>query len=202
MKKSFQIVAVRPILNIDKPIVVFELAGADSLVRNPKQALVDLQNSGRALNINPKAFANGIENANATDIANFTTALLDCQGAVVSGDMTFTKAGDSYVIRAGHPVLTDNTHPSFGKVKEGDSLKAEKDGVWVDGFLSIPLTEQEKMRRDVSGNIATALMALYGFGGATASAPVAIQAAVAYDNDTVDLPTATADEAFGKAGKQ
>ena len=201
MKKSFQIANVRPIFNIDKPIVVFELVGGDAIVRNPKQAITDLQNSGRALDINPKAFVGGIEGLDANTKAKFISALFDCNGAVVTGDVTNTKAGDKYVIRAGHPALTDATHASYGKVKEGDSLVAEKDGVWVDGFLSIPLTEQEKMRRDVSGNISSALMAMYGFGGATPvaqSAPNSLEASYEVEND---LPTQTAHEAFGKEGK-
>lgn len=198
MKKSFQIANVRPIFNIDKPIVVLELVGGEAIVRNPKQALTDLQNSGRALDLNPKAFAGGIEGVDANTKAKFISALFDCQGATVTGDITQVKAGDNYVIRAGHPALTDSTHAAYGKVKEGDSLKAEKDGVWVDGFLSLPLTEQEKMRRDVSGNISSALMAMYGFGGAPA---VQATAQPVYD-DNSDLPqtpaVATAEEAFGK----
>lgn len=195
MKKSFQIANVRPIFNIDKPIVVLELVGGEAIVRNPKQALTDLQNSGRALDINAKAFAGGIEGVDAITKAKFISALFDCNGTVVTGDITNTKAGDKYIIRAGHPALTDASHASYGKVKEGDSLVAEKDGVWVDGFLSIPLTEQEKMRRDVSGNISSALMAMYGFGGAT---PVQAVAQPQLE-EAYDLPaTATADEAFGK----
>lgn len=165
MKNSFVITAVRPIFNIDKPIVVFEGQGGEAIVRNPKQALTDLQNSGRALDINAKEFARGLENVNSNTRANFISALFDCDNASLSGDMTHTKAGDTYVLRAGHPALTDPSHAYFGKVKEGDSLKAEKDGTWVEGFLTIPLTEQDKMRRDVSGYVGKAMLAMYGIGG-------------------------------------
>ncbi len=200
MKKSFLITNVRPILNIDKPIVIFEVAGGDAVVRNPKQALTDLQNSGRALTINPKAFANGVEGANIADKSAFITALFDCQNATLTGDITAVKAGDKYVVSAGHPALTDTNHAFYGKVKEGGTLVAEKDGVWVEGFLSIPLTEQEKMRRDLTGTMATAMLALYGFGGAQ---PVAQQhiAQDAFTDDVADLPTVTTTEAFGNVTK-
>lgn len=56
MRKSGVISNVRTIFNIAKPIVVFELHGQEAIVRNPKQALIDLQNSGRALDINAKEF--------------------------------------------------------------------------------------------------------------------------------------------------
>lgn len=200
MKKSFQIANVRPILNIDKPIVVFELTDGNAIVRNPKQALTDLQNSGRALGINPRAFANGVEGADAKAKEDFISALFDCNNAVGTGDITNTKAGDKYVVRAGHPALTDASHAQYGKVKEGESLVAEKDGVWVEGFLSIPLTEQEKMRRDVSGTFASALMAMYGFNGGAQvaqSAPASLEASYSEVND---LPQATTEEAFGKQG--
>ena len=49
MRKSLVIQAVRPIFNIERPVVVFEVLGHEAIVRNPKQALIDLQNSGRAL---------------------------------------------------------------------------------------------------------------------------------------------------------
>lgn len=197
MRKSFQITNVRVILNIDKPIVIFEVAGGDAIVRNPKQALTDLQNSGRALDIDAKEFVSGIENVSLETKAKFQTAVLDTIGAVLSGEITTYKAGDEYTITGSHPALKDVNHPLFGQVKEGDKQKAEKDGVWIEGFLSIPLTEQEKMRRDVSGNISKALMALYGFGNAVAI-PTAVVPETPFEEPKPSLPTQTQAEAFGE----
>lgn len=200
MKKSLQIVGVRTIFNIDKPIVVFEVAGHEAIVRNPKQALTDLQNSGRALDINANALTNSIEGLDPSTKASFVQALLDCIGAVLAGDIQSFSIGDEYAIREGHPAVTNQAHPMFGKVKIGDKLKAETNGVWVEGFLSIPLTEQEKMRRDISGNISKAIMQMYGF-GATVPAPVAVPQGNAFGAEEPEvagaIPSATADEAFG-----
>lgn len=174
MNKSLQITKVRVIVNakVERPIVVLETAQGIDVVRSPKLMLIDLQNSGRGLDIAPSAFDNGIENASQDVRASFQTACLDCIGATLTGDITERKAGDEYVVTGNHPALVDKNHKNYGKVKDGETLKAEKDGIHVEGFLSIPLTEQEKMRRDVSGNISKALMSMYGF-GTTAPAPVA-----------------------------
>ena len=190
MKKSLQIVAVRTILNIDKPIVVLEVLGHEAIVRNPRQMLTDLQNSGRALDINPKAFHAGYENADQLTKAKFTTACLDAQGATLTADVKAFKAGDTYELTEGHPLVVS------GQAKVGDKQKAEKDGVWVEGFMSIPLTEQEKMRRDVSGNIANAMLALYGFGAPvqTQAEPVAVNP---IDDNFDDVETETSKEAVG-----
>ena len=196
MKKSFQIVSVRPILNIDRPIVVFEVAGNEPIVRNPKQALTDLQNSGRALEIDATAFSGGYNAVPQMIKAQFIQALFDCAGATITGDITNIKAGDEYTVTAGHPALTDTNHPHYNKVKEGGKLKAEKDGVWVEGFLSIPLTPAELLRRDMSTKMAQTMMQLMGLAGSApvAAAPIANDA---FDTDPVGIPAGTAAEAFG-----
>ena len=199
MRKSLAITGVRTIFQIDKPIVVFEVAGHEAIVRNPKQALIDLQNSGRALEINTREFDGGVENLSGVTKTVFTQALLDCIGATITGEISLTKAGEKYTPNETHPVFTDKNHPFFNKIKLGETLIAEKDSVWVEGFLSIPLTESEKMRRDVAGNISKAMMAMYGLG-----TPVAQPRVVNAVSDTEYLeqegliPTATQEEAFGK----
>lgn len=197
MKKSLTITNVRPIFNIERPIVVFEVAGNEPLVRNPKQALTDLQNSGRALNINVNDFAGGYANANPLAKAQLVEALFACNGAVVTADITNIKAGDSYTVTAGHPALTDKNHKDYGKVKEGGQLKAEKDGVWIEGFMSIPLTPAEMLRKELAVAGAATMLQMFGITAPTFSASV--EATVA-DEFVPSLPEATAEEAFGKAG--
>lgn len=162
MNKTLTITNVRTIFSIAKPIVVFEVEGHDDIVRNPKQALIDMQNSGRALGINPNEFNSGVEGLSGETRADFITALLGCNGAKLTGDISALKAGDAYVITKGHPALEDPKHKHFGEVSEGGTLKAETDSIRVEGFLSIPLTEKELYRRDVSKDIAKMMMATLG----------------------------------------
>lgn len=205
MQTTAFIKVVKTVFNMAKPVVVFELTNGITVFRYPKQALIDMQNSGRALDIHPTALDRGLNGLNAVDRQNYITALLDCTNAQLTGDIITYKAGDEYEITAQHPSITDRTHPDFGKVKVGDKKQAEKDGNRVEGFLFIPLTEAEKMRRSVSVNIAQAMMQMYGLG--SVPAPIAMHTPVETTVSTTlgnpedtfeDLPTVptyTADKA-------
>lgn len=142
--KTLNIVAVSIIFNIERPIVVLKTSQSIDIARTPKQALLDLQNSGRALDIDPNLFNRGIGAVGVVQLGAFKKALFGCQGATVSGEIRPFKAGDSFVYSEGHPALTDKTHEKYGKVKLGDKGVAEKDGVWVDQFLNIPQTPMER----------------------------------------------------------
>ena len=145
-QKSLKIAGVRTIFNIGSPIVVFDVQGHPSIVRNPRQALVDLQNGARALDIPLDALSNGVENMNPYYKGELQKALLRCKGATIEGNFTVVKAGDKYYPADNHPVFTDAKHPQYGNIKQGESLIAEKDGVWVDGFCTIAETEQDLAR--------------------------------------------------------
>ena len=205
MQTTAFIKVVKTVFNMAKPVVVFELTNGITVFRYPKQALIDMQNSGRALDIHATALDRGLDGLNAVDRQNYITALLDCTNAQLTGDIITYKAGDEYEITAQHPSITDKTHPDFGKVKVGDKKQAEKDGNRVEGFLFIPLTEAEKMRRSVSVNIAQAMMQMYGLG--SVPAPIAMHTPVettvsttlgntedAFE-DLPTVPTTTADKA-------
>ncbi len=207
MQTTAFIKVVKTVFNTTKPVVVFELTNGLTVFRYPKQALIDMQNSGRALDIHPTALDRGIDGLSPADRQNYITALLDCTNAQLTGDIISYKAGDDYEITAQHPSITDKNHTDYGKVKVGDKKQAEKDGNRVEGFLFIPLTEAEKMRRSVSVNIAQAMMQMYGLG--TAPAPMAVQpldTTVSSRLGTVEdafedlptVPTATAEKALGK----
>ena len=196
MKTALQIVGVRTIFSIDKPIVVFDVVGHDSIVRNPRQAITDLQNSGRALDIDVKEFSRGIENVSQGTREKFIKALMYCNGKTLTGDIKTVKAGDEYVVTGNHPALVDPTHEAFGKVKEGGSLKATKDGVWVEGFLTIPLTQNDELMDNVASKIANAFASAFGM---SLAVPTAQVRETPLDEDTKALPTPEATEAFAPA---
>ena len=188
MKKSLQIVAVRPILNIDKPIIVLEVLGHEAIVRNPKQMLTDLQNSGRALDIHPKAFHNGYENADGITKGAFISACHEIQGATLTADVKAFKAGDIYELTEGHPLVVS------GQAKVGDKQKAEKDGVWVEGFMQIPLTADERLDNKIANKFAEAMLRLRGFGAPQTQEPVANNPII---DDFDDDATEASNEAVG-----
>lgn len=198
MNRTLNIVAVRTIFNIDRPIVVFEVANHEAIIRTPQQALVDLQNSGRALKLDYNVFKNGLEGVSLDQQAKLKEALLDTIGATLTGNITAHKAGDTYVIEAGHPALTDATHPLYGQVKEGSTAKNEKDGLRIEGFLSIPLTFQEKALRNAMEDMPAFMSAMFGFSVPTT--PIAV-AVVAENTEAPTLEPVGAEEAFGKATK-
>lgn len=201
MKTTLTITGVRTILNIDRPIVVLDVVGNEPVIRTPKELLTDMQNSGRALAINPAEFKHGYEFVSQSTKALFIQASMDLAGATLTGDITNNKAGDTYVIEAGHPALTDSTHKLYGSVKEGDSATIEKDGVRVEGFLSIPLTQQELYRRDITSLMASSMLATLGITSAPAQVAVSAEQSEPELGAQIAETTATAEEAFGKQPK-
>jgi len=118
------------------------------------------------LNLSPNALDRGLSALSPFEHNDFQTALIECANAQLTGDIITYKAGDEYEITAQHPSITDKSHPDFGKTKVGDTKTADKDGSRIEGFLFIPLTEAEKLRRDMSVNMAKAMMQMYGLGNA------------------------------------
>ncbi len=166
MQTTAFITVVKTVFNHTKPVVVFELSNGTTLFRYPKQALIDLQNSGRALNLSPNCLDRGLSALNPYERNDFQTALIECANAQLTGDIITYKAGDEYEITAQHPSITDKSHADYGKTKIGDKKTADKDGNRIEGFLFIPLTEAEKLRRDMSSHMAKAMMQMYGLGSA------------------------------------
>lgn len=188
--KTLLITNVRTIFSITKPIVVFDVAEGESIVRNPKQALIDLQNSGRALKLRPNALANGIESLNATDRETFIESLMDCVGATLTGDITPVKKGDTYVANEYSSVITDKNHKLYGKVKLGEVVTVEEDSSpRVEGFLSIPLSTMEKQVRANAREMASLMAGMFGFNAPVAQAPTQAQT-------PFELPTETPANAF------
>lgn len=200
--KNLQITGVKTIFATDKPVIVFETASGASILRAPKLALIDLQNSGRALTLPTNCLDRGLEYLHPAQKQVFVQELLRCKDATIYGNINEYKAGDTYAVTKGHPALTDPKHKDFGKVKkEGDTLIAEKDGIWIEGFLNIPFTDKEMLRQDLTQAGAMSLMAMFGFNAPVAPTTIAQQT---IDTEHSDVPTDAEQaeiEAFG-AGKK
>lgn len=191
MQTTAFITVVKTVFNHTKPVVVFELSNGTTLFRYPKQALIDLQNSGRALNLPANVLDRGLSALTPYEKQDFQTALIECANAQLTGDIISYKKGDEYEITAQHPSITDKSHIDFGKTKVGDKKVAENDGNRIEGFLFIPLTEAEKLRRDMSVNMAKAMMQMYGLG--SAPVPMAVQPSI---ETTVSPRLGTVEDAF------
>lgn len=131
--KTVQITNVRYIpVNAKNPLPLFILdlaSGQPSIVRSEAEFLTDLRNS--------YLIGENVRNANHPALLS---VLRDLQGATVSGTILFAKKGDSWTVTENSRVITDSTHPNFGKVAVGDKLPYEKDMTLVtDGFLTIAL---------------------------------------------------------------
>lgn len=197
--KTLKITGVRTIFATDKPVVVFQTAETIDIVRAPKLALIDLQNSARALKLPKNALDRGLSEMHPAQLEVFVKELKKCVGAELVGDITTYKAGDKYAVRAGHPALTDPKHKDFGKVKkEGDTLVAEKDGVWIEGFLDIAFTEKELFRQEMAEVGATSMLAMFGF-SAQPEIKTISQQVEDVEHEDVTSATATTTEAFGPA---
>jgi len=157
MQKSLTITGVKNIANIAQPIIVLEVQGHPAIVRNPKQMLTDLTNSFRCVGVT------------STQDPRFAQELGKLFGATLTGDLRAYKAGDKYVVTEGHPALTDRNHKDYGKVKLGEQLVAEKDGVWVEGFLSIPKTFAEQQLEANATAYASVMAAFMGITAPTAT---------------------------------
>lgn len=191
MNNSFQITGVRVIpvnAKVARPLVVFSVANHADIVLAPSQALIGLQNSGRAVGVIDPMSAEAQE------------TYYDCIGAVLTADITYHKAGDFYVIDETHPAITGKTkHELAGQVKVGDKIAYKEDGMRIEGFITVPLTFDEKVLRNASRDIAKGFLSRFGVNtfAMPSSAPV-----VAPANDLEETPfeevTAEEQEAFGK----
>lgn len=160
--KSYVITGVNKITQIEKPIIVFNVQGQKlGIARNPKQVILDLQNSLRLAS-----------DVNSINDPRFDEALRRSIGGTITGDIKFFKAGDEYLVEEGHPALTDATHEMYGKVKEGDKLNAKSDGAWVEGFLQIVFSQQQDLNLTIASNIADSFRNMFNNVPATPVAPV------------------------------
>lgn len=133
-------------------IVVLDLASnKPSIVRNYAQFLQDLKNSFLI-----------DDNVNSMNHPQVTKVLRGLKRGIVSGDISFTKKGDKYKVTEESRVVTDPTHPEFGKWNVGDTRIAEEDRAIVEGFLDIEPSEQFQTVQAVADATAQAKLAMQG----------------------------------------
>jgi hypothetical protein len=204
MKKSLLITGVRVIpanAKVARPLVIFSVQGHDDIVLAPNQALIGLQNSGRAL---------GVTDAMSADAQQ---AYRETIGAIVTADISYHKAGEFYVIDENHPAITGKTpHELAGQVKIGDKVAYKEDGMRIEGFIDIPYTQAELMRRDISKEVAKGFMSMFGvqsfaIPSATSSATPVIEGAQAEPpfepiSEPATEPATAESEAFGKPARR
>jgi hypothetical protein len=184
--KKFKITNVKTIFRTDKPVIVFELANGEAILRSPKLALIDLQNSFRALKLPNNCLDNGIAYAHPAQLETFMLSLNACVGADLTGDIINVKEGDAYVDQ------------------QGTTKFITKAGLRVSsGFLSIPFTQAEIMRRELAEAGATTMMSMFGFGTAPSMSMPALPATPVtheeYEGEEGgNLDFKTSEEAFGK----
>lgn len=163
-------------------IIVIDLPnGKPSIVRNYTQFMQDLKNSF--------LIDDNVSNINHPQV---TKVLRGLKRGTVSGEITFSKKGDKYKVTEDSRVVTDPTHPDFGKFNVGDTRVAEEDRAIVEGFLDIEPNEQHQTVQAIAEATAQAKLAMQGafddFGISSKSVDV--------EHDVDDIPSDVLDEAM------
>lgn len=136
MEKELRIVRVQPITRGANPVIVLHVEGQNQpIVRQPKQLIEDLIQSGR-LPADVKKYDELVD-----------LEARNLRGKVAYGNVRVFKAGEEYIVNEFSSAVTDPNHELYGKVKVGQKAKHQTDGVWVEGFLDIPLTRTEIKER-------------------------------------------------------
>ena len=176
--KTFKIALARTLTSNGKDYVLYTTTCGRTIFRTLKQAINDLQGSGRALTVNVDSVDLGFARMNPLDKAIFIKAILTTRGADLIGDIRDNKAGDTYV---------DSI--------SGETKVVAKDGVFVEGFLSIPFTEVELMREALATTGASQMLAMFGISAPTLNV-VPEHTTPAIDTPANGVPNVTPAEAF------
>jgi len=190
IKQNLLVTGVRVIpvnSKVARPLVVFSVQGHDDIVLAPNQALIALQNSGRAV---------GIVDAMSPQAQLEYHKLI---GVVANGEFSYHKAGDTYLIDENHPAITGNTHKLSGQVKVGDKVPYEQDGFRIEGFLAFPFTQGELNRMAIADKVAEGFLASFGISSFALPQVVnPVTNTTSNDDDDVREPVdMTTTEAFG-----
>ena len=128
-------------------------------------------------------------------------ALKNLKRGVVTGDLTYNKKGDSWLVTADSSVMKAG-HPEFGKRKIGDKMPYQDDNTRVEGFLDLELSADAQQRSENADALAMATLSMQGafddvFSDNSASASV--DAGADYDDLPEDtIPAGIAEDAFGE----
>lgn len=103
-----------------------------TLFRRPKQVLTDLIGSER--------ISSRVTDWEDRRVSNAMSRLVN---KPFEAEITFWKAGETYVATPESSVITKPSHPMYGKYKVGDEVPREKDGCNIEGFINCRTTEAE-----------------------------------------------------------
>lgn len=155
MEQTVRIIRVRSIAHDKKgkriDLTVIDLAnGKPSIIRRKEQFLQDLKNS-ELIDINVTSLTH----------PQVREARKGLKRGMVSGDLTYNKKGEMWVVSAESSVLKAD-HPEFGKHKLGDKLPYQEDNTRVEGFLDLELNAQADQRNRNANALAMATLSLEG----------------------------------------
>ena len=156
MEQSVRVLRVRRIVKDSKGnainIVVIDLAnGKPSIIRNSAQFVQDCKNSFLI-----------DDHINSIQHPAVSRVLKGMKGGTISGDITYNKKGEMWTVTEDSRVLTDRTHPQFGKVTVGMQLPYQEDNTRVEGFLDVELNDKTEDRLANASAIADAMVASRG----------------------------------------
>lgn len=140
---------VSPIANNSKGetinVVVIRLTNGTTIVRQLKPFVIDLQNSGRMLGINPDTITSVTHPMIGAECAKL-------KGGKVEGDYKMVHEGEEYED-------TNPASPEFGKMK-----KYKTDFIRVEGFLDVTPSEDVLQREEnavATANLSAQLKGLF-----------------------------------------
>lgn len=108
-----------------------------SIFRSPKQILTDLIGSER--------LPSTVTDWNNQRVSRAVSRMV---GKPFEADITFHKAGDKYLVTAESSVITNQSHPDYGKYKIGDEAIVINDGCRCESFINSRFTDDELDRMD------------------------------------------------------
>jgi hypothetical protein len=148
-------------------LVAIRLADGNTLLRNVKQFATDLDGSHRL---------QGVDTSFLTSVKHpaIAKACSKLANATISGDWQPYKKGDAYTVTETMSVITDSTHPEYGKVKVGDKRIHTSDGNVITGFLTLVPSMEQLMVEESAEQFAmlnAQAMNLFGSSSSSSSKP-------------------------------
>ena len=166
MEQAVKVIRARRILKDSKGnainIVLLDLAnGKPSIIRNASQFVQDAKNS----------FLDVPDSCNSIQHPAMNAVLRGMFGATIIGDITYNKKGEQWVVTEDSRVITDKTHPQYGKVTVGMTQPYKEDNTRVEGFLNL-IPNIDQVTANANAYAQAQLTAMNIFDALAPSAPV------------------------------
>lgn len=145
--KTVQIARVKRIIGEGVDLVALVLTnGKPDIVRSPREFINDLKGSFLI-----------DENVNSMRHPQVREVLADLQGATLTADLKYAKAGETWIVTENSQVMKNPQAKGFGKYQVGDAKEYEKDATIVqDGFLNLRLTAEVRQENKIANSYASA----------------------------------------------